>query len=202
MRRTAAVVAFLLLLDPTLARAQQAPRYDPEMLIQAGWLAASHSPDPRLGGTIGLVWTPWPFGGMWSELGVIGVPSESYRYSPPFGFETKSNQHLEASVGLMITGGNENSVCPYLRGGVGAYRIESDFSFPTFLANVPIDGLASTTSSGRTHWNMGGTFAFGARFGPPSLRAMPTFEARVQLESGGPGASEALLSVLGGVWFR
>jgi hypothetical protein len=202
MRRTAAVVAFILLLDPALAGAQQAPQAGLQMLIQTGVVAGTASPDRGVEGTLGLLWTPWPFGGVWSELGVIGVPGESYRYSPPFGFETKSNQHLEASVGLMLTGGNENSVCPYLRGGVGAYRIESDFSFPTFLANVPIDRLVSTSSSSRTHWNMGGTFAFGARFGSPGLHAMPTLEARVQIESGGPGANEALLSLLGGVWFR
>jgi len=139
------------------------------MLIQAGLVAGRSFLSAGSGGTVGVLWTPWTFGGVWSEFGVMEEPVEG-------------DQHLEGSAGLIVSGGDTNPICPYMRAGVGAYRIETAYE--------------------GTHWTMGATVAGGARFGLRSLRAMPMVEARVQIEPGAPGPNQELFCLFAGFWFR
>lgn len=194
MRRTAAILV-LALSSPCPALAQQSPQRDLQLLIQAGVVTG-----PRLdfsnagsGGTIGVLWTPWAFGGFWSEFGVMSTANEGFFALPAFGHDTPFNQHLETSAGAIVQGDDANSICPYLRAGAGAYRYE---------AGDPVRFLEAGSSYSRTHWAMGATLAAGARFGPSRLRALPTIEARIQIEGGGPDSNEPFYSLLGGVWFR
>lgn len=207
MRRVAAFV-LLCALWPQVAGAQSNSPSGLQMLIQAG-LVAREDPnlnfsDPGPGGTIGLVWTPWVFGGIWSEFGVMDVAQENsgrggfLAGQPAFGSDTRFDQHLNVSIGGIISGSDQSSVCPFLRVGVGAFRVESDGVEPKMLASAPIEAFDSE-NPGRIHWTMGGTISGGARFGPSRWHAMPTLEGRVQIE---PGANEAFISLLGGVWFR
>jgi len=204
MRRMAALL-LLFVLCPANVKAQDAYQPGLQVLLQTGLVART---DPSLNlshsgpaGTIGLLWTPWAFGGIWSEFGVMEVAREHGLGLPAFGSDTRFDEHLYASCGGIIQGSDKNSVCPYLRAGVGAYRIESDFVSPKLITSAPIEAFDSG-NPGHLHWTMGATIAGGARFGPSSWHALPTLEGRVQIEPGDPGVEEAHLCLLGGVWFR
>src|SRR5437773_670789 len=84
-----------LVLAPSSATAGES--HPMQMLIQAGFVygPSSDTSDPGPGGTLGVLWTPWKFGGLWSELGVMddvpaggGIPV----FSPLFNDPEAGNQ--------------------------------------------------------------------------------------------------------------
>src|SRR5438045_563065 len=71
------------------------------------------------------------------------------------------------------------------RAGIGAFRVESDYTTHKFLVNVPTGSQSARYSL--TRWTMGAIVGTGLRFGSERMRAMPTVEARLVLEPGASG---------------
>jgi hypothetical protein len=180
-----------------------------QMLIQTGFVygPSSDTSDPGPGGTLGVLWTPWEFGGLWSEVGVMDdVPSGQIRISllsplfddPEAG--NQSRQHFEASAGLIAVGSRASA--GYLKLGLAAFRIEAPYAARKFLVSVPVANVPPSAWFTSTRWTMGAIVATGLRFGAESMRALPTVEGRLQFEPGASGETQVLVMVTGGVWFR
>lgn len=156
------------------------------MLIQAGVVFGSdyNQYNHRLGagGTLGVLWTPWKSGGIWSEAGVLDDPFDLQVLDPtePVDYE-QTDQHFEVSAGLIAVGSRASG--GFLRAGAGAYRIE-------------------TANWLRTSWRVGGSLGAGLRFGSQAMRALPTVEARLHLTTNRYDEVKELFVVTGGIWFR
>jgi hypothetical protein len=205
MRR---LVWLVLVICTREACAQESPPSEVQMLIQAGFIPGSsvYGHGPGASGSIGVLWLPWKSGGIWSEAGVLDEPVSSGYY--PFA-ETpdtpdhlprweESSQHLEASAGLIAIGPKASG--GFFRAGVGAFRVESDYTSQKFLVNVPAGSQSALYSL--TRWTMGAILGTGLRFGSERMRAMPTVEARLVLEPGASGEGREFVLVSGGLWFR
>jgi len=170
------------------------------MLLQVGAAFGPqyHSDGVDLAETIGVLWTPWKFGGLWSEVGVMNEPVAYVRLadlSDPL--PGRSHQHLEASAGLIAVG--SEATTGYFKAGVGAFRVETGGEAPKFLVSAP---PIQPTSFTTIHWTMGAILAAGLRFGGERMHALPMIEWRAQVEPDSYGETRVLLMATGGVWFR
>ncbi|HEV8479513.1 MAG TPA: hypothetical protein VGR66_01870 [Candidatus Eisenbacteria bacterium] len=165
--------------------------------IQGGVVSGFGLDDRGPVGMIDLSWIPWPEGGLWWEVGVLEQPISEDLLVSPATLNTRSSedgsiQHLEASAGFLLQGSDETAVTPYLRAGLGAYRIEPDIMFARIYQFEPPTAK----------WSLGGSVAAGARIGSPKMHVGPVLEGRCHFTRPPGGESRVLLTLTGGLWFR
>ena len=151
------------------------------------------------GGDVAVLWTPWKFGGIWSEAGVMDDPyTIGFLDGSPIPTDPeKSRQRLEASAGLILVGSKATGA--FLRAGVGAYGVEAEYTSPKVIVAEFAERYAP---SNRTRWGMGGSLGLGLRLGSQAMRALPTLEARLHVAPGHFGDTELPFQITGGFWFR
>jgi hypothetical protein len=212
VRDFAALMLILATVTTRVWADEAAPASPVQIAFQLGTVLEAASQETGPAGTMDLIWFPWSFGGIWSEIGVLepkGEESHLLLAEPlasggtatlavpyPVGVPL-TEQHLEGSIGFIWGGTTKNA--GYLRGGIGAYRIEKGIVSAKGLSNAAaVPGYANVS------WTMGANLAGGARFAQPTWHAQPMFELRVHVLPRGDYDEHAnvLLSASGGLWFR